>query len=318
MPFDKILGQTRPLTILRRMLDAGRIPHACMFTGIAGIGKYTTAKAFAKALNCSEHSSDFCDTCTPCKKINSDIHPDITVIEPEKNIIKIDQIRRLQQSIAFSPLEANWRIVIIDQAESMNKEAANCLLKTLEEPPPATVLILTVNSTSKILPTILSRCQKIAFIPLTKNDMQAVLAQEGIPSDQALAVIPHAHGSLYRARMLLDATLIEDFTKLTTALLNSSTVEQRLELAGTLSKSNDRVSSLLILLLEWLRDVVLLRHGAETEHLFNAQQPDSLMLAARQIGPILLNKKIDQVSRLLLAQNQNINMQLGFEALLLS
>jgi DNA polymerase-3 subunit delta' len=318
MSFNHILGQKRSLNIVRRMLDAGKIPHAFLFTGIAGVGKYTTARALAKALNCTQHTADFCDTCASCKKIESDMHPDFTLIGPEKNVIKIDQIRNLKKNIAFAPLEAIWRVIIIDQAETMNREAANCLLKTLEEPPSATVLILIANGTIRLLPTILSRCQKISFAPLSKHVIQTLLENEGTTRDQALTVMQHAHGSLHRARMLLDNSLFDDFTHLTSMMIDAGSVGQRLDLAVTLCKSPERLSALLMLLLEWLRDVLLSQHGADTKQFFNTQQSDYVMRAAQQIEPCRLNKKIVQVSQLMTAQNHNISMQLGLESLLLS
>lgn len=318
MPFEHILGQSRPLNIVRRMLSSGKVPHAFLFTGIAGVGKYTTAMALARALNCRHSTSDFCGTCVSCKKIEAGTHPDISLIGPEKNVIKIAQIRNLQQDIVFEPIEATWRVVIIDQAETMNKETANCLLKTLEEPPSATVLILVASATSRLLPTVLSRCQKIVFAPLSRHTLQTLLENEGTPREQAQAVVAHAHGSLHRARQLLDTSLIDDFAALTTTMTAPDTIETCLELAGTLSKSPERLSPLLILLLEWLRDVLLYRQGAETQQFFNADKPESLMLAAQQIEPYRLEKKITQVLHLMSAQHHNINMQLGLESLLLS
>lgn len=318
MPFEHILGQSRPLNIVRRMVSSGKIPHAFLFTGIPGVGKYTTALALARALNCTQRTSDFCGTCVSCKKIEANKHPDITLIGPEKNVIKIGQIRNLQQDIIFAPIEAIWRVVIIDQAETMNKETANCLLKTLEEPPSATVLILVASATSRLLPTVLSRCQKIVFAPLSRHTVQILLENEGIPREQAQAVVAHAHGSLHRARQLLDNSLIDDFTTLTSTMTAPGTIGACLELAGTLSKSPERLSALLILLLEWLRDVLLYRQGADTQQFFNADQPESLIQAAQQIEPYRLEKKISQVLHLMSSQHHNINMQLGLESLLLS
>jgi len=318
MPFEHILGQARPVKILQRMLNSGKIPHAFLFTGATGVGKHTTALAFARALNCTQSASDFCGTCRSCKKIQTGIHPDIELIEPQKNVIKINQIRNLQQRIAFAPLEASWRVVIIDQAETMTKETANCLLKTLEEPPSATVLILVAHGTSRLLPTVLSRCQKIVFAPLSNPAMQTLLENEGMPRDQVLRVVAHAHGSLHRARLLLDNSLSEDFNRLTTMMAEPCTVEQRLEMAGTLSKSPERTSALMILLLEWLRDVLLCRNGAESKYFYNDAQSDYVMLAAQQIEPYRLDKMIAQVLRLMNAHTLNTNMQLGLESLLFS
>jgi DNA polymerase-3 subunit delta' len=224
----------------------------------------------------------------------------------------------LQQNIVYAPLEASWRVVVIDPAESMNKNAANCLLKTLEEPPEATMLILVADTINRVLPTIISRCQKVVFNPLQEKDIQNLLEDEGIASEHARAVAVHAHGSLHRAHVLLDTTLFEDLEHLTASLTNHYTIEQRLELAGTLGKSADRLPGLLVLLLEWLRDVQLYRMGAHTQQLFNAARSESIQHAAEQITSCRLEMKIKQILKIMSARELNINMQLNLESLLLT
>ncbi|MCX5900126.1 MAG: DNA polymerase III subunit delta', partial [Proteobacteria bacterium] len=176
MPFDEIRGHGRQVRILQAMLRSGHLPHAFLFTGIEGIGKRMVATGFVKALNCLTLSDDFCGQCLQCRKIDKQIHPDVQVVEPEKNVLKIEQVRALQQDIVFKPLEGKKKAVIIDQAEKMNAQAANCLLKTLEEPPEDTVLVLIAHAVSDMLPTVLSRCQQIHFSPLSDEDISAVLA----------------------------------------------------------------------------------------------------------------------------------------------
>ncbi len=318
MPFDAIIGQSRQLTILKRMLTAGTIAHALLFTGIAGVGKRTTARALAQALNCDRGDADFCGVCPSCKKTEAGTHPDFITIAPDKNTIKIDRIRSLQSSVVYAPVVGPWRTIIIDQAERMNKEAANCLLKTLEEPPQATVLILTASSSARLLPTVLSRCQKISFAPLSDHDIQTLLEREGIPCDTALRAAAHAHGSLHRARQLLDDSLVEDFERLATLMTGPGAVEERFETAAMLAKSPDRLPVLLILFLEWLRDVRLCMHGAHADQLLNPGRADGLMRAARQIEPTRLTSMIEHVCRLMNDQHSTYNMQLGLESLLLS
>jgi len=320
MPFDAIIGQSRPLMILKRMLHSGNVAHALLFSGIAGVGKHTTARALSRALNCAGGSADFCGVCPSCKKTATGMHPDIMEIAPppDKHVIKIDQIRSLQNSIIYAPVEGPWRVVIIDQAERLNKEAANCPFKTLEEPPQATVLILIASSAARLLPTVVSRCQKIAFAPLSGHDIRTLLERAGIPADTAARAAAHAHGSLHRARQLLDGSLLEDFNRLASMMIARRAADECFEMAATLAKAPDRLPALLILLLEWLRDMRLCRHGAHAEQLFNPGQADALMHAARQIEPLRLNRQIAQVCRLMDDPQRTYNMQLGLESLLLS
>jgi len=318
MPFDDIIGQDRALTVLKRMLSSDKIAHALLFSGITGVGKHTTARALTCALNCTRIKADFCGVCSACNKTAAGMHPDIIEIAPEKNTIKIDQIRSLQNNIIYAPVEGPWRVVLIDQAERMNKEAANCLLKTLEEPPRATVLILIASSSSRLLPTVLSRCQKISFAPLSAHTIRTLLEQEGNSGETSRMAAAHAHGSLQRARQLLDGTLFEDFTRLASMLIQHGTLDERFEIAAKLGKSPERLPDLLILLFEWLRDVHLCRHNVPAEHLFTPVQDGELIHAAGQIETFRLNRMTEQVCRLMNDQHHTYNMQFGLESLLLS
>ncbi len=165
-------------------------------------------RGLVKALNCLTLSDDFCGQCLPCRKIEKMAHPDVQVVEPEKNVLKIEQVRALQQDIVLKPLEGKKKAVIIDQAEKMNAPAANCLLKTLEEPPEDTVLVLIAQAVSDMLPTVLSRCQLIHFSPLCDADLSALLAGKGIDAQQIQLLLPLAQGSLQRALLFAGTDFI--------------------------------------------------------------------------------------------------------------
>ena len=183
MALEDIIGQERAIEILRGCIKRNRVAHAYIFAGDEGIGKKLTAINFAKALNCQNNRNassvlrnelknnthdgiDCCDGCSSCIKINKSIHPDFFFIAPENGEIKVDVIRKLQESISYKAFESPWKIAIIDGAETLNQSAANAFLKTLEEPPEQTILIL-ISSMSGLIPkTILSRCQRVNFSPL--------------------------------------------------------------------------------------------------------------------------------------------------------
>src|SRR5512139_1361138 len=207
MPFDAVLGQQQAIHQLRTALRSGHLAHAYLFSGIEGIGKCMAAIAFAKALNCQTHADDFCDDCAACRKTEKQLHPDIFFIEPDKNIIKIEQVRDIQKKIIFKPLEGRKKVVIIDQAEKLNLHAANCLLKTLEEPPDDTVLILVASTALPLLPTILSRCQSIRFAPLGVESLRSFLERRG-GSENAGFIAAFAQGSIKRALVLLETAFL--------------------------------------------------------------------------------------------------------------
>ena len=171
--FREILGQDWVVSHLKTAMLAGRLSHAYLFLGPGGVGKATTARALAAALNCAQPGADgdACGTCPSCRRMQAGTHPDFLVITPEeeKTQIKIEVIRELRRLTEYPPLGGGWRVVLIKPAEALsaqNDAAANALLKTLEEPPPQHLLVLTARGEADLLPTIVSRCHKLAFAPL--------------------------------------------------------------------------------------------------------------------------------------------------------
>ncbi len=174
MSFKDVIGHKKPIELLRRAIINDRVVHSYLFLGNEGIGKRWVALQFAKALNCLERraeESDACDRCLSCKKIDAELHPDVTVLEPEGQAIKVDQVRQMLRDLAYRPYEGKRRVCILTAADRMAPNMSNTLLKTLEEPPLHTVIILVANSSKAILPTILSRCQQIPFNPLPLSSL---------------------------------------------------------------------------------------------------------------------------------------------------
>jgi len=203
--------QETSLSTLLSMTRHDTLPHALLFSGPAGTGKAEAAIILAQILNCqaptvpsgsSSHPffSHRCGSCRSCRKIEAGSHPDIRVIEPEGNHIKIAQIRDLCNTLLAKPLEATHRVIVIKEAGRMNREAANALLKVLEEPPAGTFFVLTTCQPSELLPTVLSRCQLITFRPLEKETVVRILMKEAnLPQQQAEAVAALSDGGFARA-----------------------------------------------------------------------------------------------------------------------
>ena len=159
LSFSAVLGQDKAKKILERSITSGRIAHAYLFRGPDGVGKQLCAKIVAARINCTQKSGtqSACGSCNSCRKYLSGNHPDITVISPEGGTIKIDRVRELCRSLSYPPYESPTRVVVVEDVHSMRPEAANSLLKTLEEPPENNVLILTAGAGRDILETIVSR-----------------------------------------------------------------------------------------------------------------------------------------------------------------
>jgi DNA polymerase-3 subunit delta' len=165
----QIRGQTRATGLLRSAMSRGRVPHAYLFTGPSGVGKYTTALALAAAMNCETAPGEGCGTCSACERIDRGLHPDVVSLERQgaSQTVPIEVIRKqVIPALGLPPHEARARFFLIDEAAALLGPAANALLKTLEEPPARTHFVLCTSSVNELLPTIRSRCQRVIFQPL--------------------------------------------------------------------------------------------------------------------------------------------------------
>ena len=195
--FPSVLGHEFQKQALIRYAAEGTVSHAFVFSGRDGIGKKLTALGFAKLLNCREMESGTVEKgeidgpcgCISCSKIERGIHPDVFTVEHEGQwVIKVEQIREVERKIAFPPFEGRTKVVIIDDAHRMNKSSQNAFLKTLEEPPGSTVLILITPNTGGLLPTIKSRCQILTFSPLDETAIKAILQKQTDLSEAELGI----------------------------------------------------------------------------------------------------------------------------------
>lgn len=206
--WQNIVGHKTKIDKLKKIIADEKFPHAVLFSGIEGIGKKKIAEICAAVLLCENPSNgEPCGVCSNCKLISAKSHPDFYVVEPETTKttrnIKIGQIRTLQNEIALRPVQAERRVVLLDGAEFMNNAAANCLLKTLEEPPSQTIFILTTANRSSLLMTLRSRCRTINFDKLTTEEIKSELLRREIDNAEKISII--ADGSLGHALKLSES-----------------------------------------------------------------------------------------------------------------
>ncbi|MBU0480356.1 MAG: DNA polymerase III subunit delta' [Proteobacteria bacterium] len=265
LTISSVLGQEKAKKMLRRAVTGNRLSHAYLFRGPAGVGKRTLGRAFARYLNCLSptDTQDACCSCASCHKFASGSHPDLMVIEPVGVSIKIEQIRELKHALSFPPYEAGVRVVILTEVHTMRREAANSLLKILEEPPPGNLLILTGNEAGDILPTISSRCQAVPFVGLSTGLIEETLVADGIDRDTARTLAAMTGNSLGQARLLAGQGLLEIRRTLIEKLLATSpgkpeTAESVFALAETTSSHKEDLPEILELIRSWLRDLILL------------------------------------------------------------
>lgn len=196
--WDRIVGQEKAVSLLRRSAAGSLVSHAYLFVGGPGVGKKTAARALSCAVMCEDGGCGGCDTCA---RIQREVHPDVHIIEPEGAASYIvSQVRDVIRDVELTPVEGPRKVYVLTQADSLNAEAANALLKTLEEPPDDAVLILLALSADSVLPTISSRCQVVRFERISRADaLAAVVERTGVDEDTALAALAAAGGILPRA-----------------------------------------------------------------------------------------------------------------------
>jgi DNA polymerase-3 subunit delta' len=179
-----VIGHEWAVDLLQRSVQGGRFSHAYLFVGPSQVGKTTLARALAQAVNCQAEDAP-CGVCRSCRLAQADRHPDVSVIAPEKDRIKIEAVREMQRTITLAPVEGRYRVCVLSHMDLATPSAANCLLKTLEEPPPRVMLILTAERVDLLLPTLVSRCQVLILRPLPTAQIVSALEARGVESDRA-------------------------------------------------------------------------------------------------------------------------------------
>jgi len=334
MGFSAIRGHVSSVQMLKNILSSGRVPHAMLFSGIEGIGKKKAAFSFAKAINCQEREEDFCDVCLSCRKINRMIHPDVFLFDPDeepadkkKKEYQIDRLRRLQQEIVYSPFEGKKKVVIIDDAEKLTNNSANCFLKTLEEPDADTVIILVTQSDASMLPTVVSRCQRIVFMPLADTEMRALLAdrkiserildREAVGREEIDRVIPYAQGSLKRAAFLLTSDFLSKRMEVCGCLarLSKGDSEAVFELAKMIHTDNSRWL-LFEFLQTWYRDILFIKEGiGESSRIYNRDLLEQIVTAAENESLPAVISKIKKLQFFNDHPASTLNIELGMQNL---
>jgi DNA polymerase-3 subunit delta' len=323
-----IVGHTHAIDILRRTLLAQQVRHAYLLAGPQRIGKTLLAHRFAQTLLCTGGDdprvapTEPCNACLSCRKVLHGNHPDVHVISraPDKQFILIEQIRALQSDSARRTLEGRRNIFIIQNAHEMNLQSANCLLKTLEEPEPDVVLILTVPDAGLLLPTILSRVQQIPVQLLTTAQIkQALVQQWDVESAEADLIAALAAGRMGWAIQAVedDEMLDERASQLETlSKLPSMSKTQRFDLAQKLSADGDKVRELLELWLLWWRDLVLAAHGC-LDLTVNVDMRSTLQAQAARFGPAEAERMLRAILQTMESIEQNVNVRVALEVLML-
>lgn len=281
MPLSSVIGHAPVVALLRQAVARNRVPQSLLFAGPEGVGKRAIALALAQAVNCPERAArgpkktagdDACGVCATCQRIARGIHSDVVVVDKgDEASIKIGVVReRVLQAVNYRPFEAARRVFIIDPADEMGLEAQDALLKTLEEPPSAAILILITAYPDTLLPTVQSRCRRLRFGPLSESDVARVLVERaGVDQAKARACAAVSAGSVGRALAAEGGQLDEDrdaaFALVTAA--RGARLTDRLKAAAALAKHDsdrrdrDALGDRLALVGSILRDLGALAAG---------------------------------------------------------
>ncbi|MBN2374529.1 DNA polymerase III subunit delta' [bacterium] len=312
MPFKDIIGHDKTIRDIQRLMDEDRLPHALLFTGPEGIGKKLTGFSIAKALMCKESKNDFCDSCPSCQSISKGNHPDVALIQPEGNSIKIEQMREWQKTLEYRPYLGSHRVTIIDQAEKMTQAAANSILKALEEPPLGTLICLVTIETRDMLPTIVSRCQVVRFSPLSCSDFcKILLDKSNISGPQARLVYNISKGQLSKGISMN----MDYLSKLRDEWIGSFRSPSFDNISVTKTDQANLLEGLEIMAY-WVRDMVLLQLGVDDALLTHQDMLGELKKEARKVPYRLAMHRIDIILQTMEALQNNANPKIAMDCLL--
>jgi len=309
MAFRDIKGQDKAVSLLKTYLDNAQLSGAYLFIGPEGVGKYLAARTFAKAVNCQEQEGDSCDLCPSCLKIDKKGHPDVYFIEPtESEAIWIEVIRQLKKDIALRSYEGKFKVFVINDAHRLSPEASNALLKILEEPPKASLIILVTAKPNLLFKTIISRCKAVRFYALGVSCLEGILKQDyHLDTSLAHFLAFFCEGRIGRSLRLNDPSVLRKKNKIIDIFTISGT-PQLDELAKESTKEDLR--GYLGMLSSWFRDIYLIKAGMPYSGLINLDRRDELLKHMNRYNWFELDEIFKSISDSFAYLDQNLNIKL--------
>jgi DNA polymerase-3 subunit delta' len=339
--FDELTGNSRVKAALKRMLVADRLPGAMLFTGEEGIGKKRFALEVARALNCrTPKDHEACGVCSSCVRIaklnypqreDADEwtqiiwtdHPDVGLVVAPKRVLRVEQMRQIEKEANFRPFEGKARVFLIDEADKLNDNSANALLKVLEEPPRTSHLILITARPAMLLPTILSRCQMIRFSPLMPEEIEDHMVKNNLADKKTARLRARtAGGSLGRAvagDLVTFTSQRKAMLKVLNALVLSEDRAQLLRSAEQLNEAQykEEFEERLDVLETLIRDAWMLSLGVEPSQLVNEDMLSELREVSQKMDPGLAGEWVLQIEYLREQLIVNVNRKITTDALFL-
>jgi DNA polymerase-3 subunit delta' len=322
MPFSDIIGHEKQLASLRWTLEENRLHHAYLFLGPEGVGKRTLALSLAMAIQCLERPHDFCGKCANCVRTQNGNHPDVHVVGPlpGKREITIQQVRELEKELSFRAFSGKKKIAIVDPAHLMNFSAQNALLKTLEEPPRDSLMILISMSAGGLLPTVLSRCLRLSFAHLPPEDVvDFLVSQKAMKREQAELLAGMTMGSLGRAL----SSEMEDLVQKRKAwveeivALNQGDSKGWMALAERLAGDREESLKFLDWVGGWFRDILIYRVAGGVQAFSNIDMIRNIKEQADTHSLERILFLLSEASRTTARIRRNVNRRMALENFLM-
>lgn len=331
VPFAKVIGHEAIRNHLMGALKSGHLSHAYILEGMNGVGRRTLLNEFLKALFCTENrdengavTGEGCGKCVACATVTDGNHPDVRRIKPlaDKKMLSVSQLREeLVRDISIRPYTSDYKVYVIENAETMTPESQNAILKTIEEPPAYGLIFLITESASSMLPTILSRCVRLSFQPLSPKTVHDELLRRRFTEEQAAVGAAFSGGSLGQALTLCGD---EDFVAMRRdvydllAEIPSRSAGWLLLQEKRLEAYKNRKDTLLNLVESWFRDVLVFRETADKTRVMSGDYQAAIASAAEYFDTPQLSRILWTVTDLKDKTEQNANFSLAMDCLLLA
>jgi len=320
--FDDIIGQEQIKYQLKNSLEMGKISHAYIINGEKSSGKEFIAKIFAATLQCEQQGMEPCGECHSCKQVMTENQPDIIKVLHEKpNVISVDDIReQINNQMCIKPYSSKYKIFLMNEAEKMNIQAQNALLKTLEEPPAYGIIVLLTSNINALLPTILSRCVVLNMRPVSDALVKKFLMEEiQVPDYKADVCVAFARGNLGKAKLLASSEEFDNIKADAVSLAKNVTDMEIQEMMAALKRINEyklEINDYLDILMVWYRDVLLFKATADAEHLVFREDLQALRKIAQRSSYEGIENVIEAIEKAKVRITANVNFELVVEMLM--
>lgn len=320
MNFKDFIGQEKIKKVLKEIIQKNKLSHAYMFEGLDGMGKATLSKIFTQAVLCEDKNNSPCGNCKSCIKVSSGNHPDFFTVSPKVLSIGVDEIRKLQDDIIIKPIESEKKVYLIEQADKMTEQAQNCLLKTLEEPPGDSLLILCVKNSGAMLKTIQSRCVSIKFEAYKTDEIKAVLRKNNISNEELLGFASFfSQGVLGKAFSIVSNEFMQIREDIIDFLSNiyGSRIENLLKISSYLETKKDMIEDVFDIISSWYRDLAICKASGNERLLINSDKKDIILKNIQNYSEqdiVQIVKKIEEARRDI---KRNVNLPMVLDNMLI-